>query len=376
MNEAQDFTQAHKTVALPRTKINAQVHARYYPAIPIDQNVMSVSLNGLTDIGDNSTALLLLRQVPAGISESSLFDAISSLVPDRAAPTRVLLIRRKDPVFNFSAGLAFAEFRSVEAATKVIYTVEGAGATARRRAIAGTVLDGVKFSFTSLGAFEIAGYPYHYSFWSSGGVRLQYSNNNYYVSEYPVPNDHTDEEESGVRSDEVVISNSTSSEATYHQKSSPHVATIMNPLIQEKQGFHKRKTGSAPVLTSMKKKLKQWQTKHDELLEEVRQKKREADAITTTANALKTTVSPSSTLAPVIATVAPVNHLTANKSYGDYARLNCFLCYRHFESSEKLRNHERLSNVHQRNLLNANAVARANRILAGLAFTVSKKDRL
>lgn len=373
MDEAQDFTQAHKTVALPRTKVKAQVHARYYRAIPTDQNVTSVSLSGLTDIGDNSTALLLLRQVPAGISEDSLFDAISSMAPDRAAPTRVLLIRRKDPVFNFSAGLAFAEFRSVEAAAKVIYTVEGTGAAARRRAIAGTVLDGVRFSFTSLGAFEIAGYPYHYSFRSSGGVRLQYSNNNYYVSEYPVPNSHTDGEENEARSEEVVISDSTSSEETHDQKNSPLAATIMNPLFQEKQGFHKR---SAPVLTSMKKKLKQWQTKHDELLEEVRQKKREAAATTTVANALNTTASYSSTSAPVIATTAPVNQLTANKSYGDYARLNCVLCYRHFESSEKLRNHERLSGVHQRNLLNTNAVARANRILVGLASTVSKKDRL
>ncbi|KAF5097205.1 hypothetical protein D0Z00_002482 [Geotrichum galactomycetum] len=361
VDAAQTFTHKHETVALSGSSDSsrARVCVRYYWTIPTGQNVASVALGGLTDIGESPTALLLLRHVPAAAGERALFDAVRRVASDRAVPTRVLLIRRKGPVFNFSAGLAFVEFRSVEAASKVMYAVEGAGA--RRRAIVETVLDGVQFSFTSLGAFEIAGYPYHYSFLSSGGVRLQYSNHDYYVSEYPVPAGDPE----GTKADDTAQITKMAVEnvhmataSTPDQTSSLPAATtaILNPLIQEPQGFHKRKTGSTPVPSSIRKKLKQWQTKHEELLEEVRQKKREA----------ATTPSPSASSPMGDAIAGNTAAAATTVSYGDYNRLNCFLCYRHFTSSEKLSNHERLSNLHRINLLDHKIVTRANRIHAGL----------
>lgn len=364
---AQAFTHKHKTVELPGSNGNrAQVCARYYWSIPADQNAASVALDGLSNISESPTALLLLRHVPAAADEQALFDAMRRVAPDRATPTRVLLIRRKGPVFNFAAGLAFVEFRSVEAASKVMYAVEGAGA--RRRTIPETVLDGVQFSFTSLGAFEIAGYPYHYSFLSSGGVRLQYSNNDYYVSEYPVPaGSPEDTEASGVaQSEETAVANfNTATAAVPDQTTSPPVPTaVLNPLIQESQGFQKRKTGSAAVPSSIRKKMKQWQTKHDELFEEVRQRKREAAAVATGNMPAIPSPSASSSMGDTIAdnTVGA----TTTISYGDYNRLNCFLCYRHFTSSENLRNHECHSDLHRMNLLDPRAVTRANRIHAAL----------
>lgn len=364
---AQAFMHKHKTVELPGSNGNrAQVCARYYWSIPANQNAASVALDGLSNISESPTALLLLRHVPAAVDEQALFDAMRRVAPDRATPTRVLLIRRKGPVFNFAAGLAFVEFRSVEAASKVMYAVEGAGA--RRRTIPETVLDGVQFSFTSLGAFEIAGYSYHYSFLSSGGVRLQYSNNDYYVSEYPVPaGSPEDTEASGAaQSEETAVANfNTATAAVPDQTTSPPVPTaVLNPLIQESQGFQKRKTGSAAVPSSIRKKMKQWQTKHDELFEEVRQRKREAAAVATGDMPAIPSPSASSSMGDTIAdnTVGA----TTTISYGDYNRLNCFLCYRHFTSSENLRNHECHSDLHRMNLLDPRAVTRANRIHAAL----------
>lgn len=305
--EALEFTKSYRNLALSAT-CDAIVQREPCRRLPLGAD--AVRLDGLSDIGGTPTALLLLRNLPASLSEAAFFQQLCDMGLN---PSRILLIRSKG-LLNLAAGIGYAEFASVELAGSALHSIEHNSVDA---------IPDLKASYVSMGAFEIAEYPYYDSFKSSGGVMLQYSNLDYFVSEYPMPND----------SDSEMITSDTQ-ELTDPE---PQQATISNPLHLSSK---KRKTHS-DLSSSLRETLQKWQTKHSELVPPT-----------------QPTVSASAT----------------PKSYADHQRLNCYLCNRHFTSADKLNAHERVSDLHYFNLdFNPENLERANKIHAAL-HSATQKD--
>lgn len=285
---------AEQNLVLPlSSKCKARVESR--PIRNLPAGAEAVTIDGLSDIGETPTALLLLRHIPPNLSELGLFDwFLRDLGLDLM---RILMIRRKD-MFAFSAGIAFAEFKSIDLASKALHILEHFNHRAPNTS-QNKLLRGIKASYVSMGAFEIASYPFQHTFRSSGGVMLQYSNFDYFVSEYPKPSDTESTEDTSVEIPDPANSGQ---------------QQITNPLFN---GSKKRKAIDTGIPSSVREKHQKWQQKHAELIP----KKAASSSIT----------------AP------PLD----SKSYADHIRLNCYLCDRHFTSSEKLNTHERVSALHQ-----------------------------
>lgn len=302
-----------------------QAHILDEPHRSLPPGLESARLDGLSDIGETPTALLLLRNIPATVHERALFDALrEDLGLD---PSRVLLIRSKD-VLELPSGIAFAEFKSSELAGHALHYLERT--TATTAAAGRQQLAKVKASYVSMGAFEIAPYPYYDSFVSSGGVKLRYSNLDFFISEYPTPSSSSSAHDTENLCDSGVQDQDPESQ---RQNQLPLVPQnhISNPLLlrQHEPPPPKKRKAQSNMPSSIRQKLQKWQTKHDEL-----------------------TPPPQPTVVS-----------TTVKSYTDRERLNCYLCERHFTSPEKLNLHERASDLHHYNLeYNQPAVQRADRI--------------
>lgn len=305
-DDALEFTKSYRNIALSAT-CNAVVQREPCRRLPLGAD--TIRLDGLSDIGETPTALLLLRNLPASLSEAGLFQVLC----DRGfSPSRILLIRSKD-LLSLAAGIGYAEFGSIELAGTALHSIE-------HNSIEG--IPDLKASYVSMGAFGIAEYPYYDAFKSSGGVMLQYSNLDYFVSEYPIP----------TNSDTGVIASGTQ-EVTDPE---PQQASISNPLHQPS----KKRKAQPDLPSSFRKTLQKWQTKHSELIPPTQ---------------------------PTVSTSA------TPKSYADHQRLNCYLCNRHFTSSDKLNAHERVSDLHHFNLdYNSEGLDRANKIHAALLPTIQK----
>lgn len=299
------------------SRCRAKVKAR--PCRDLPSGIETVALDGLSDIGEKPTALLLLRNFPAKLSEDAIFHW---LLHDLGLDvTRILLIRRND-MFEFSAGIAFAEFKSIDLAGKALHIVEHLN---QRDSATPAELKHIKASHVSMGTFGIAPYPFKNAFRSSGGMMLQYSNPDYFVSEYPVP------------SESEFFDGPPDNDDIMEEPKEPNLQPVTNPLFYSGHGSKKRK--SSPVQSSLsssvREKLQKWQHKHAELVPQ---------------------------RAPPLSQVS-----TTPKSYADHQRLNCYLCNRHFESSEKLNTHERVSDLHQYNLqFNKEGLSKANLIREAL----------
>lgn len=329
--DAEKFGLKHEKIQLS-DECKATVLRRPYNSLP--PGAESVVLDGLSDIGDSPTSLLLLRNLASCITEKRLYSLIADLDLE---PTRIFLIRRKD-IFGLPSGLAFAEFKShglAGQAMRKLNSLSKAPSTTTKS------IQGLSVSYVSLGAFEIAKYPFDYTFTSSGGVVLQYAHPDYRISEFP----NRSEKDSLEKQEEKATINAITPEPITKLSSPP----ILNPLLSSNPiglagnslGSRKRRSQSSNP-SDINHKLKMW-----------KKPKLDTEPTKIVSSSVKVTEKVQ-------------KDIFITKSYADRDRLNCYLCFRHFETPEKLNNHERMSLLHQKNLADTNVLERAEKIHAGL----------
>jgi hypothetical protein len=205
-------------------------------------------------------------------------------------PQRILLVRKRSHNAE-SGGFAFIEFNSTAEASRALSTIEKNKAK----------LDHVIVSFIHLGVFlpVIDEVEERFKFRSASGMNMKYWDPNFYVSEYKPPQFG---DEAGV---EAVIKQYIQPESLKKRKLEEEVTITRKPKIT---------TTKIPNKSGMSSHIQRWQSKHDELHKSSKQ------------------------------------YASFQQSFGDHDRIVCFLCYRKFETSSQLNNHERNSELHLYNL--------------------------
>ncbi|KAK6502168.1 hypothetical protein TWF506_002762 [Arthrobotrys conoides] len=280
------------------------------------------SNDGSKDAGETPSQFLLIRDLEPNVTEELLLKGAQKLSADESAIKRILLVR--DRRTNESWRFGFAEFSNVDEAKKAFerYTVMDGGFTIKSRPVTASYIHpGVfvpmiqpkpsseKWTFEPLGGM-------------GGGVKLAYWDEEGYCKVHFAEcamQDPTNEVQNTAKED--------SKPKKRADKTSP------DTRIVDKTKKRKAENICGKELTNTSKKLPShlqfWQERHTELHG----------------------TSLADPGAPIAAAVDEGEQDTRlAKSYADPAKLCCYLCSRQFKSEADVNKHERVSELHFKNL--------------------------
>ncbi|KAK6341811.1 hypothetical protein TWF730_001301 [Orbilia blumenaviensis] len=282
------------------------------------------SNDGSKDTGETPSQFLLIRDLEPNVTEELLLKGAQKLSTDDSAIKRILLVR--DRRTNESWRFGFAEFSNVDEAKKAFdkYTTMDGGFTIKSRPVTvGYIHPGVfvpmiqpkpsseRWTFEPMGGM-------------GGGVKLAYWDEEGYCKVHLA--ECAMQESSGGTQNQAKDESKTRKKA---DKMSSDAGVVEKSKKRKAENISSKEPANAPK--KLPSHLQFWQERHSELHG---------------TNPAEPNITPAATKTPD----EDEQDTRPAKSYADPTRLCCYLCSRQFKTEADVNKHERVSELHFKNL--------------------------